>query len=91
MADKARKTAQQKAQEAVDLAQRKVNSLISRKAKAKEALEALDADLKEASANLTYVKSHPALTQPTEVAKPEPEVLPQAGEPEAPKDTLPPF
>jgi len=82
MADeKVRKTAQQKAQEAVDLAQRKVNSLISRKAKAKEALEALDADLKEASANLTYVKSHPALTQETAPAAPvAEEPLPEAGE-----------
>lgn len=81
MSDKPRKTAQEKAQEALDAAERKVTSLTERKAKAEAQVAALNVDLNAAIANRDYVKQHPALTQTN------PEVVadePQAAAPEEP-------
>lgn len=82
MSDKPRKTAQEKAQEALDAAERKVTSLTERKAKAQAQVAALNVDLNAAIANRDYVKQHPALTQtnPPEVGSEEP----QAAVPEEP-------
>ena len=86
---KVRKTAQQKAQEALDAAGRKVTSLTERLDKAKAAVTALETDLAAAKANRDYVAQHPALTQPTVVGS-EPEVdLHEAPETDAPQATLP--
>jgi hypothetical protein len=66
MADKPRKSAQQKAQEELDKAERLVKSLTTRRDRSKSTLATLEGDLKEAVAVRDHIASHPALTQPTE-------------------------
>jgi len=81
MTDKVRKTAQERAQEAVGVAQRKVDSITKRLAAAKAQVETLESDLKAEKALLDFAKSHPALTQETAPAAPvAEEPLPEAGE-----------
>jgi len=66
MAEKTRKTAQEKAQEALDVAERKVTTFTEKRDKAKADLETAIASLEVAERNRDYVKQHPAL-QPLEV------------------------
>jgi hypothetical protein len=61
MAEKPRKTAQEKAQEALDVANRKVDSATERRDKTKALLEAIETDLKAYMAERDYLAQHPAL------------------------------
>jgi hypothetical protein len=70
MADKPRKTAQERAQEAVDLSQRKVNKLTERRDNLQRILEAVHDSLAAEERLLDFAKSHPALTQETAPAAP---------------------
>jgi hypothetical protein len=77
MSETPRKTAKERAQDAVDLAQRKVDSITKRKAAAEAQVETLTSDLTAQQALLDFAKSHPALTQPSadpKAAVAEPEI-----------------
>lgn len=56
-----RKTPAQRAEEALGVAQRRVDRLVKQTTDARADLEALEQELAEAEARLTYVKADPAL------------------------------
>ena len=63
--EKPKVSAKEKAEQAVAVAQRKVDKLKARRDDLAAKGEAVVADLKAAEASLAYLKQHPALTQET--------------------------
>lgn len=77
-------TAQEKAQEALDIANRKIEKLQAKRDKAKADLDAAVKSLEAEERNRDYVAQHPALQSVEEQVDPTPAEQPVKPEPAAP-------